>query len=465
MRLRELVDLVTRSSAGSADFVRGARLLAARAFSADEPVASAATSAIFLDIVEPWSDRFSPAHCDAYVAFMSEVMYASGSPVAAELARQGLQGPAELARRYSSIRTAGRPDPLDPERVTTAVVLSRVTLGADVAVTSAVIRAVLRAFPRTSVTFLAPRKNLALLAGDERIDGREVSYGRSSLLAERLAAWPMIREQVQACSVGLSPGQSVVIDPDSRLTQLGLLPVTDDRHYRFFESRSWLPESPAPLGRVATEWCASMWGIDAEPVRPFVRSGFGEEALCDQLRTGSVRPVSTISLGVGGRESKRLDGRFEDALLDLLRERGYASVLDCGAGETEARRAGRRYRAFTGSKCHRDEGSRAPLEPSSLMTWRGSMHGFGNLIGASQVYVGYDSAAAHLAAAQGVPVISIFAGAPSATFRRRWTPWGPGPVTVIPAEGPHCRDTVLARVGQALDALGQAPAGKRNDRD
>ena len=369
MRLRELVDLVTRSPAGSADFVRGARLLAARAFSADEPVASAATSAIFLDIVEPWSDRFSSVHCDAYVAFMSEVMYASGSPVAAELAREGLQGPAELARRYSSIRTAGRPDPLDPERVTTAVVLSRVTLGADVAVTSAVIRAVLRAFPRASVTFLAPRKNLALLTGDERIDGREVSYGRSSLLAERLAAWPMIREQVQACTVGLSPGQSVVIDPDSRLTQLGLLPVTDDRHYRFFESRSWLPESPAPLGRVATEWCASMWGIDAEPVRPFVRSGFGEEALCDQLRTGSVRPVSTISLGVGGRESKRLDGGFEDALLDLLRERGYMSVLDCGAGETEARRARRRYRAFSGSKCHRDEGSRAPsraVEPDDL---------------------------------------------------------------------------------------------------
>lgn len=465
MRTAELADLVTGSPPGSRDFIRGARLLAARAFSAEGRVARNATTSVFSDIVEPWSDSFSADSCDAYVAFMSEVMCSAGSPIAGELASLGLHGPAELGKRYRSIRGPKVADRLDPGRVRAAVVLSRVTLGADVAVTSAVIRSALRAFPAAQAEFIAPRKNLALLAGGERVRGHEVSYGRSSLLGDRLAAWLEIRQQVAACTEGLAPGEWVVIDPDSRLTQLGLLPVSDDRHYWFFESRSWLPGSPAPLGRLATEWCSSSWGISAGAIHPFVRAGRHERALCKQLNVSAGPPVATISFGVGGREAKRVDDSFEDGLLDLLRRRRYRIVLDYGAGETEADIIGRRYSAFAGTKCHREEGSLAPLEPSDLMTWRGSIHGFGNLIGASQVYIGYDSAAAHLAAAQGVPVISLFAGAPSATFRKRWTPWGAGPVWVVPVDGPRCRDSVLADVGRAVDELESRRPGQQDDRD
>ena len=33
--------------------------------------------------------------------------------------------------------------------------------------------------------------------------------------------------------------QSIVVDPDSRLTQLGLVPVCADERYYFFESRTF----------------------------------------------------------------------------------------------------------------------------------------------------------------------------------------------------------------------------------
>ena len=450
MRISELVGLVLGSPPGSRDFIDASRALAVLAFSTDPAVAQAATKAIFVDIVEPWSDRFVPELCDAYVVFMSEVLYSPGSPVAAELANLGLPGPSELRARYCSIRAASGPDRLDFSKVRAVVVLSRVTLGADVAVTSAVVRAGLRAFPSASVYFIAPDKNLALLTGEERVAGRAISYGRSALLADRLTAWVELRERVREIADGLGPAESIVIDPDSRLTQLGLLPIADDRYYRFFESRSWSAGTHIPLGRIAAGWCSSMWNIDIEAAGSFVQLRSAEEALCDRLEADPTCRVATVSFGVGGRAAKRLDGAFEDGLLELLRKRQYLTVLDHGAGESEARLAEDRFRAFSGSKSHRDEGDPTPFKRSDLMTWKGSIHGFGRLIRASRLYIGYDSAAAHLAAAQGVPVISVFAGAPSEVFRQRWTPWGPGPVRVIPADGPQDGPAVLSSIEKSL---------------
>jgi ADP-heptose:LPS heptosyltransferase len=50
------------------------------------------------------------------------------------------------------------------------------------------------------------------------------------------------------------------------------------------------------------------------------------------------------------------------------------------------------------------------------------------------VYVGYDSAGQHVAAACGIPLITIFAGYPNERFFERWTPSGAGRIDVFPAE-------------------------------
>jgi ADP-heptose:LPS heptosyltransferase len=74
--------------------------------------------------------------------------------------------------------------------------------------------------------------------------------------------------------------------------------------------------------------------------------------------------------------------------------------------------------------------------------WEGSFAGFVSIVAQSDFYAGYDSAGQHAAAAAGIPLISIFAGAVSQRFQDRWAPQGPASTTVI-------------NVGQALPRVPQ----------
>ena len=99
--------------------------------------------------------------------------------------------------------------------------LSRVTLGADVAVTSVLLAAAKQAFPNAEIVFAGPRKNFELFAADPRLTHAAVEYRRGSL-RERLAVWDDLK------ALAAAP-DCLVLDPDSRLTQLGLLPIGDGR--------------------------------------------------------------------------------------------------------------------------------------------------------------------------------------------------------------------------------------------
>ena len=107
--------------------------------------------------------------------------------------------------------------------------LSRITLGADVAVTSFLLDAAKRRYPNAAIVFVGPRKNYyELFAADSRIEHMEAPYARSGALKDRLDA-----------SAALWFDDGIVIDPDSRLTQLGLIRVCPDEQYAFFNSRSF----------------------------------------------------------------------------------------------------------------------------------------------------------------------------------------------------------------------------------
>ena len=67
----------------------------------------------------------------------------------------------------------------------------------------------------------------------------------------------------------------------------------------------------------------------------------------------------------------------------------------------------------------------------------------------SDLYIGYDSAGQHVAAACGVPLVSIFAGFPSDRFLARWRPWGKGKIEIITVRNEAPAD-VLARAVAAL---------------
>jgi hypothetical protein len=345
----------------------------------DRLVAEDGNAALFRIVVERLGDLFEPRLCDVYADLFADVI-ARRIP---ELLHAG-----HLVARYRRIR---QPRKLDrtPKNV---FVLSRVTLGADVAVTSVLLDAAKRRFPESEIFFVGPHKSWELFAADPRLRHVPIAYGRGAKLDDRLSIWPQLREAV--CQP-----DSIVIDPDSRLTQLGLLPICSEDDYFFFESRAFGRDGDDSLTALARRWAMETFG--AETARPYIDTGLS-----------ALEYASTVSFGVGENPDKRVADPFEE---ELLKQLPRPVLVDKGAGGEEAERVERAV-------------SRAG---AGIAMWEGSFAGFAAHIQKSKLYVGYDSAGGHVAAACGVPMLSVFAGSPSERMFQRWRPTGSGPIRVV----------------------------------
>jgi ADP-heptose:LPS heptosyltransferase len=364
--------------------------------------AEACGKALFGILVEGLADRFEPALCDSYARLFSQAI---------GYAREGFH-PALLVARYERVRRV-RPVAGKPHRI---FVPSRVTLGADVAVTSVILAAAKRRFPHADLVFIGPKKNYELFAADPHVHHAPVEYARGGL-RERLAVW----EELQQL---LADPQALILDPDSRLTQLGLLPVAHEEHYHLFESRAYGADSGRALPELAAAWATETLGVSG--ARPYVALG-PKTAHGDHI---------AISLGVGENAAKRLPEPFEEELLRLLAATGRPLCIDRGAGGEEAERVDRAIQR---------SGVRATV-------WEGSFAGFASAIAGAGLYVGYDSAGQHVAAACGVPLISVFAGFPVPRMFDRWRPAG----HVVRVDRPDVDDT-LTRCKEALAAITSSP--------
>jgi ADP-heptose:LPS heptosyltransferase len=240
------------------------------------------------------------------------------------------------------------------------------------------------------------------------------------------------------------------VDPDSRLTQLGLLPLESDdsRHY-FFESRSYSLGEVQPLALLTGCWLNEVFsstrkvarGSDYRPEYPFVALPAEDVARGQALKVNVPGRIAAVNLGGGGNAAKRVEDPFEVELLLALLHDGYTVVLDRGAGEEELERTGRligelQRQGKTVSAVAPDGSvppGRGGAPAADVFVWEGSLSGFAGLIASADLYCGYDSAGGHLAAAIGVPVIDIFTDASSRRLQERWTPWGEGPVRAITA--------------------------------
>ena len=324
--------------------------------------------AFFRIIVESLADSFEPAQAAAYEYLMRAWI------------------PAEPQVK-----------PVVPNQVHTVYVLSRVTLGADIKITSIILDAMKRRFPDAAIVLIGNRKSAELFVADSRITHLEAEYPRSGPVPARLEMAYRLRRELEG------PGR-IVVDPDSRITQLGLIPVCETEHYFHFPSRT--AEFASNLTALTQGWLQETFGASGQAYMappPVQMEGY--------------EPRVTVSLGVGENESKRIPGDFESRLICALGQKFRTIWIDRGVGGEEARRVS------------------AAAEASGYIDrvrfWEGSFAGFASLISQSDLYVGYDSAGQHAAAASGTPLISIFAGAPSERFRARWSPQGPGPIHVI----------------------------------
>ena len=359
---------------------------------------------LFPKIVEPLGDSFDPDLCNVYVGVFTCVF----SRVLPELQREDLIG------RYERVRTPRPFAGSDPKRV---FVLSRVTLGADIAVTSVILDAAKRRFPRADIFFAGPRRNYELFAGDERIRHAEVPYPRGGSLHDRLAVWPQLAD-------ALDQDDALVIDPDSRLTQLGLLPVCAEDRYLFFESRAYGADTEEPLTALTRRWVAETLGIEG------ARAWF---CPADHPRE---RFDVTVNLGTGENADKRVADPFETELLREIASRFPRVLVDSGHGGEEADRV---------RNAVREAGIDAEI-------FSGSFAAFAARIAQSRLFVGYDSAGGHAAAAAGTPLVSVFAGYLCDRTFQRWRATGPAPAHVIRVDPSDTPESVLERVREFLNS-------------
>lgn len=321
--------------------------------------------AFFRYVVEPLSDSFSARDVKVYERMMRAWI------------------PAEK-----------RAQATPPSRTEHVHVLSRVTLGSDIKITSVLLDAAKKRYPEARIVFVGNAKCAELFAEDRRVIWERADYPRTGSIEARL---DFLRK--------LYLPEGIVIDPDSRFTQLGLALPCESSRYFHFPSRTYRHGSEAGLSALASRWMEETFGVAG---RPYLR-----------VAEAHVEPRSiAVSLGVGGNETKRIAGSFEADLLTKLARLYECIYIDRGAGGDERDRVDAAV-------------SKAGIHPRYC---DGSFAEFAATIAKCDAYCGYDSAGQHAAAALGVPLTTIFKGAANATFRARWTPEGTASVRCIDAD-------------------------------
>jgi ADP-heptose:LPS heptosyltransferase len=161
------------------------------------------------------------------------------------------------------------------------------------------------------------------------------------------------------------------------------------------------------------------------------------------MKRGS-RPIIAINFGVGENQLKRVGRDFEAPLVVRLIQEGAAIVFDKGAGEDEISRAdavigeatriereGRRVCAVEINERSLAGAASSDQIEADVLVWNGGIGMLAGLIGESDLYIGYDSAGQHIAAALGIPCIDVFAGYSSPRMLERWRPTGKAEARIV----------------------------------
>jgi len=453
---RRAADLIISAHRERGGYLRDAVTLLCE-ITADEnrEVARAGVRILFPALIERLNDSFDPAACELYDRIFAQVIdFYRRLPKAVDFDESlrgfGLMNESDLLSRKSAIRNPRFPI-LDPRpSILKVLLLSRVTIGADVAVTSVIMARLKASLPGAEFVLLGSAKLRELFGGDPRVRIREIKYERGGDVLSRLRSWIHVVEAVNEETGGLSADEFLLIDPDSRLTQLGMLPlVKDESNYLFFESRSYQGRTsairnPQSIGQLASCWANEVFGAAGETF-PYVAlpaeyQNFGR-LIVEKLRSAGASRVTVVSLGVGGNQNKRVSEEFEIETVNRLIE-DSALILDKGATGEEREQMDRVIAALRASGravieiAESDRADAIALEKieADAVTWDGSLGAFAGLIAAGDRYVGYDSAGQHIAAALRVPTLTIFVNTNSPTFAERWRPYGPGIIEVINVE-------------------------------
>ncbi len=432
----------------------------------DESLAKSGIDATFKAIIEPLNDSFNAVDRDVYYEIFSYVIQMirdlpEAVHIDLTLKTFGLFTQQDLLDRVRDLILPDKVGQAQIHNVKKVFIISRVTIGADVAITSIIIERSKKLFPKAKVLFLANRKNYELFGGDENIQIIPLDYQRRGGLISRLESWLEALKNINRETKDMEPCEYVIIDSNSRITQLGLLPlVREDTGYYLFEPLAYADEEMRKLGEDVNEWLNKAFGCaikDFTYPRLNVPARYNEAAkeFYQKLAKNNEFTV-TVNFGVGGNDDKRISEDFEFEVVLLLIEQGAKVILDEGFGVDETERADKvmvRLKERGKVVVRVNEGLVFPAASNpNLIAYKGGIGQFAALISRSQFYVGYDSMGQHVAAALEIPELVVFNGYPSEKFSRKWHPYGKGKIKIIHAEGKAEKD-VLESTKNILSVL------------
>lgn len=455
---RNLAQTLAAFPAAEHGLLAHADALADAADSDDETRRGAGLAALFGGLVEPLNDGFTPAGRWLYHRLFGRMCWRVCSRVPAlaqRLAAFGIADEAALLAHHARVR-AGT-DPL-PAQVAKVVIPSRVTLGADVLLTTVLLQRLRARFPQAELVVLGDGKLGGLIGGFANVRVRPLAYARRGPLRERLASWLLLADAIAA------EAPDLVVAPDSRLDQLGLLPVTAPGLYRLWENVRPEGAQAQSLADQLDGWCAALLG--GAPCTPRLAFDAERASLATRFRAAfGQAPICAVKLDHGGNPAKALPREGELHLLRGLRAKGWRVLLDRGFGETELANSDALVDALgwratdlddSGQGLGRGVAALAPdeLAAAEIIRFHGSIGGWAAALSACSHAVAYDSVGHHLAAALGVPVSIAFTGWSDPGFPVAWQPRGPGSVhlVAIPTAGKDQQrwwDAVLATIPAA----------------
>ena len=401
----------------------------------DDPVLNQiASSALFEIIIEQLCDEFEDRQLEIYNRVMAQIVtfcrrHTRGIELDRQLEEFDLDSCEQLIGRAARIQeqTSNWDKCRTPKRI---FILSRITIGADVAVVSVLLQRIQKLFPQAELVIIGESKLEQVFGDNPRVTIKGIDYARRGGILERFDSWFAARKILET-EIDPKPDEDyLIIDPDSRITQLGILPLAAENHYLFLNTRKNSADGKhRSMAEIVNHWVDTTFGA-SDFCYPKIwlsdnvmRTG---RELTDQLRQWGYERITAINMGVGGNSRKRLGIDFEKKLLlKLLQDPKTVILFDQGFGAKEKLTCSELLRAVE-AQGH----ATAELE---FGAWSGvaeniriyavqcSVAEMASLIGAADDYIGYDSAGQHIAAALKVPGVTIFAGTNNPRFIRRWS--------------------------------------------
>ena len=416
----------------SADFI------AEQCNSENEKERDEAIRVLFADLVEPWNDSFSMRGRNAYAAVFGRICWTACSEhneLSKQLSAFNIKDEEQLRERHARVRANSNAKVPDTcERI---VVLSRVTIGADILLTSVLVKRLRQRYPDAEIIITGNKKLYGLFGSMPNVTIESLDYARRGTLTTRLCSWINLCDQIKE----LSP--DLVIAPDSRLDQLGLLPICPESQYLLWENLQ-LQESTQSLSTLLDQWCCEQLEIDDDqPMYPSLAFSDDIQSIADHL-SGLIsdRPFIAVKLDYGGNTDKALSRDWEIEILRCMIDRGWRILIDRGFGDEELKNSDAVMRgvglsAVDVSETDPEHGillkelSNEDIGNSDIIRFYGSIAAWAACAQQCQLAFSYDSVGHHLAAALEIPLVVAFTGYKDDAFPKAWQPRGAGEINLV----------------------------------